>query len=136
MVPLRRIVVTNYDHDRFEKGMAGEFGWKSFELGPNDTALISQLQSVEMQNARLRINSQGYSATEFGIGGQAEWLKSAWNTIASKVNSFFDREIGINEMGMPIVKQGRLLPRFVMIGPSLRQFIRRLNASERLGGGA
>lgn len=125
-VPLTRYGATSNGDDRFEMGMMGEFGLKSYEIRPEDRAFILLLQDIDRQEASLCVYSQGFLATEFKLGGRREAAKERWNRFAGIANGWFDRRIGTNEQGMPVIRTRRLLPCFVLLRFHLREFIGRL----------
>lgn len=129
-IPLTRYGSSSIGNDRFERGMMGEFGLKSYEIRPEDRAFILLLGDIDRQEASLCVSSQGFLATEFKLGGYRESLKEGWNRFAAWSNGWFDRRVGTNAEEMPVIRVRRVLPQFVLKRIHLRDFIRRLSDSD------
>jgi len=123
-IALRRQSAQGGRNDVFAKGMVAQFGLKSYELGADSISFLSTLEDPAEQKARLEVFSQGYLAQDFRIGGALDRMKGKWNSWAFRFNRAFDRRMGRNETGVPVVKTYRLLPLFRSLSFHVTDFIR------------
>ena len=120
----------------FAKGMLAEFSLKSYELGDQGVQMLAPIANARKNRASLRIYSQGYEAAEFPLTRLLDPLRIRWNGTALKFNGLFDRQVGINEQGVPIVKTYRLLPSFPVPAKHLDLFLSEIKSQRREHGRA
>jgi hypothetical protein len=114
-------------NDQFQRGMVAEFCLKSYEQNEGGRRFLSRLKDPTKQRAAFAVYSQGYLAKVFLAGGMWDRCKSRWNRIAETINGLFEREIGKNPEGQPVVTLPRVLPVFATLGIP----VERLTASLR-----
>jgi hypothetical protein len=108
----------------FSKGMIAEFLLHTDRLDTGDLHLLSVLEDVTKQDASIAIFSQRYLAKRFHLCGVVERLKCKWAALAYRVNSWFERKVGVGHKGVPIVKTPSILPKPVLIRPGVEFFLR------------
>jgi len=125
-IPLMRKHLKECNTDEFARGMIGEFYLKSCELDEAQKKILCVLKNSKKQNACLCVYSQDYLAKCFEIWKLSEAIKMKWNSLAIRVNTRFERRVGTNPEGMPVVKSYRILPVLTTIKPHIMSFIESL----------
>ena len=111
-------------NDDFARGMIAEYYLKSYKLEEDEKALLKKLKDPAKQRPRLCLYSQGYLVKVFKYNKFIELLKTKWNSLSFKINLKFNKEIGKNLEGMPIIRSRKILPRFgVIISWAVMNFI-------------
>ena len=129
-VPLKRENSKTSNHDEFARGMLAEFYFKSYQLNDAQKSLLRDLKDAQKQKARLCVYSQNYLAKTFKAGGTLDRLKHKWNNIAIRIKSGFERQVGINPEGMPIIKRYNVVPTFEILEFNIMSFISSCEGSE------
>jgi len=112
----------------FAKGMVAEMGLKGYELDDMTRSVLGGVTSPHEHDASICVYSQGYLTAKFKLYGRLDSLKMKWNGLAFKFNRLFDRQVGRNEQGTPVVKTYTILPTFEVWSFQLESFLRFLQA--------
>jgi len=112
------------EHDVFSKGMVAELSIKSYELDETTCSLLAKAGTAKKHRPRLRVESQGYLVQELPLWGLFDSVKIRWNELAFRLNSLFERQVGQNERGVPMVKSHEILPTFTIASFQLECFLR------------
>lgn len=115
----------------FARGMIGIFAVASYRLNASDAKCLRELKNARMQDACIRVYSQGYLAYTLNVGRFGDRVKGSWNACAARVNALFERQRGTNRNGLPIIQTREVLPTFDAIEPSLMGFVRSLEKQAR-----
>jgi hypothetical protein len=118
----------------FAKGMLAEFSLKSYDLGDDGCKMLAPVVNARKHRASLCVYSQGYQAAEFPLTSLFDPLRMKWNRTAVGFNGLFDRQVGVNERGTPIVKSYRLLPLFPVPAMHLDVFLSHIRREHRVHG--
>lgn len=110
--------------NEFAKGMIAEFYLKSYQLDKEMISYLGDLAEASQKDACLEVYSQGYLVKTLRASGIWDRTKDKWNGIAFNLNRRFDREIGKTPQGIPMIKPGKILPKFtIVLGFRLNNFL-------------